>query len=52
MLRPKRPNQANGRTMTVSIASSKYHLLKKKRCSPVRRSRMRAGVSGDCTHSR
>ena len=37
VLLAKRPNQATGRTIRKSIASSKYHLLTKNLCRPAKR---------------
>ena len=47
----KRPTQATGRTNTMSIASSKYHLLTKTLCGNANRCCSRPGISGRRTHS-
>ncbi len=38
--RPKLPAAANGRTISRSKSSSKYHLFTRKRCRPLKRSWM------------
>ena len=50
VLRPKRPNHANGRTTRKLMASSKYHLFEKKRYGPASRARSARGASILRTH--
>ena len=46
------PVIAAGRTTTVSISSSKYHLLTNSSYAGRSRSRTTAAVPGRCTHTR